>query len=221
MTPDDATEVVGPIQITKGTEPSPSLEQAREFARHSKAESTLRGYQSDWRDFCAWCDSHSLCPLPASPESVASYIAECASRLKTGTIQRRLNAIAEAHKAMGRGSPISAGIVRNTLKGIRRTLGTATVQKAPTLIEDVRVMIDATDAPRLGTAAVRGSGRSGGVGSDDAATGGVAGDNGAVVVRPDVDGASPTRCGQRRRATWRRLAPPCPGRRWPARGGTS
>jgi integrase len=51
---------------------------------------------------------------------------------------------------MGRGSPISAGIVRNTLKGIRRTLGTATVQKAPTLIEDVRVMIDATDAGLIG-----------------------------------------------------------------------
>jgi site-specific recombinase XerD len=152
MTSANATEVIGPIQATKGTElnPSPSLEQAREFARHSKAESTIRGYQSDWRDFCSWCDSHSLHPLPASPESVASYIAECASRLKVGTIQRRLNAIAEAHKAMGMESPTSTGIVRNTLKGIRRMLGTATVQKAPTLIEEIRAMIEATDAGLIG-----------------------------------------------------------------------
>src|ERR1051325_2452376 len=33
---------------------------------------------------------HNLCPLPALPEVVASYIAEYAGRLKVGTIQRRL-----------------------------------------------------------------------------------------------------------------------------------
>src|SRR5262249_308827 len=38
--------------------PSPSLEQAREFARLSKAENTLRGYRADWLDFCAWCHEH-------------------------------------------------------------------------------------------------------------------------------------------------------------------
>jgi len=148
----DATEVISPVLDREGTElaPSPSMEQAREFARHSKAESTLRGYQSDWRDFCSWCDSQSLCPLPASPESVASYIAECASRLKTGSIQRRLNAISEAHKAMGQESPTSAGTVRNTLKGIQRTLGTATVQKSPTLVDDIRAMVGATDAGLIG-----------------------------------------------------------------------
>jgi hypothetical protein len=48
---------------------------------------------------------------------VASYIAECAARLKAGSIQRRLNAITEAHKALGLDSPTAAGVVRNTLKG--------------------------------------------------------------------------------------------------------
>ena len=97
--------------------PSPSLEQAREFIRASKAENTLRGYQSDWRDFCAWCEAHGVCPLPASPETVAAYIAECAGRLKVGSIQRRLNAIAEAHKAVGLDSPTAAGMVENTHEG--------------------------------------------------------------------------------------------------------
>ena len=88
--------------------------------------------------------------MPASPETVASYIAECAGRLKVGSIQRRLNAIAEAHKAMGAESPTGAGIVRATLKGIRRTLGTATAQKAPTLTDDIRAMVGATDAGMIG-----------------------------------------------------------------------
>src|ERR1700690_1655161 len=115
--------VIGPIQGKGADIVPPSLDQAREFARHSKAENTLRGYRADWRHFCAWCESNHTCALPASPQSVAAYIAECAGRLKVGSIQRRLNAIAEAHKAVGTESPTHSPIVANTMKGIRRTIG--------------------------------------------------------------------------------------------------
>jgi len=128
----------------------PLPQQVREYVRASKAENTIRGYASDWRDFSRWCDSHALPPLPASPETVAAYIAEAAGRLKVGTIQRRLNAITEAHRAMGLETPTHAGLVRNTVKGIRRTLGTAPTQKAPALIEDVRAMVEGADAGLIG-----------------------------------------------------------------------
>jgi site-specific recombinase XerD len=143
--------IIGPVQ-PKGADvvPSPSLEQVREFIRASKAENTLRGYKSDWREFCAWCDGRGICSLPASAETVASYIAECAGRLKVGSIQRRLNAIAEAHKAVGLESPTGSGMVRNTLKGIKRMLGTAAVQKAPAVTEDIRAMVEATDTGLIG-----------------------------------------------------------------------
>jgi integrase len=160
MNPD--TAVIGPV-MGKGADliplpapgPSvpaaPSLEQVREYVRASKAENTLRGYQSDWRDFCAWCEAHGgLCPLPAPADAVAAYIAECAGHLKPGSIQRRLNAIAEAHKAAGAESPTHAAIVRNTLKGIRRTLGTAPAQKAAALTDDIRAMVASTDAGLIG-----------------------------------------------------------------------
>jgi integrase len=81
---------------------------------------------------------------------VASYIAQAAERLKAGTIQRRLNAIAEAHKVAGLDPPTHAPLVRNTLKGIRRTLGTAPLQKAPALIDDIRAMMEAADAGLIG-----------------------------------------------------------------------
>jgi integrase len=81
---------------------------------------------------------------------VASYIAECAGRLKVGSIQRRLNAIAEAHKAVGAESPTLSGIVRNTLKGIKRKFGTAAAQKAPVLTSDIRAMVDGTNAGLIG-----------------------------------------------------------------------
>jgi integrase len=62
-----------------------------------------------------------------------------------------LNAIAEAHKAMGGESPTHGGIVRNTMKGIRRTLGTAAIQKTAALTDDIRVMIAVTDDALIGS----------------------------------------------------------------------
>src|ERR1700683_1808223 len=108
MTP---AELVGPAVTGADVVPSPSLDQAREFIRASKAENTLRGYRSDWRAFCAWAEGQEVCPLRAVPETVASFNAECAGRLKVGSIQRRLNAIAEAHKAMVPESPTPAAMV--------------------------------------------------------------------------------------------------------------
>jgi site-specific recombinase XerD len=145
------TSIIGPVkEMGADIVPLPALEQVREFIRASKAENTLRGYQSDWRHFCAWCESLGIGPLPATPETVAAYTAERAGHLKPGSIQRRLNAIAEAHKTTGLESPTHAALVRNTLKGIRRTLGTAPVQKTAALTDDIRAMIAATDNNLIG-----------------------------------------------------------------------
>jgi site-specific recombinase XerD len=145
--------LIGRIHGSEGTNvvSSPSsLEQVREFILASKAENTLRGYRADWREFGAWCEARDLCALPASPEAVAGYLAECAARLKVGSIQRRVNAISEAHKAVGLESPTHHAMVTNTMKGIRRSKGTAPAQKAPALTEDIRAMVDATDAGLIG-----------------------------------------------------------------------
>jgi integrase len=61
-----------------------------------------------------------------------------------------MNAIAEAHKAVGLESPTHHAMVVNTMKGIRRMLGTAAAQKSPTLTDDIRAMVDATDAGIIG-----------------------------------------------------------------------
>jgi site-specific recombinase XerD len=144
-------ELTCPVPVEKtNVIPIAALDQVRDFIRASKSESTLRGYQSDWRSFCSWCESRQLCAVPASPETVATFIAECAASLKVGSIQRRLNAITEAHKAVGLESPTHHGMVANTLKGIRRTRGTAPVQKTATLIADIRTMIESTDAGLIG-----------------------------------------------------------------------
>ncbi len=121
-----------------------------DYIRVSKADNTLRGYRSDWLDFCGWCESRGLPQLPAAAETVAAYIADCAGRLKVGSLQRRLNAIAQAHKLAGFASPTQFPMVANTMKGIRRTKGTAPSQKAPAVTDDIRAMVEATDDGLIG-----------------------------------------------------------------------
>jgi site-specific recombinase XerD len=149
MTPETAVTIR--VEGTRfGLVPSPSMDQVRDYIRASKSDNTLRGYQSDWRAFCAWCETQELCAVPANPETVAAYLAECAGRLKVGSVQRRMNAIAEAHKAMGLETPTRSAIVATTMKGIRRTRGGAPAQKTAMLIADIRAMVEATDAGLIG-----------------------------------------------------------------------
>jgi hypothetical protein len=46
-----------PVRERGAVAPLSQLEQVRAYVRASKAESTLRGYQSDWRDFCGWAEA--------------------------------------------------------------------------------------------------------------------------------------------------------------------
>jgi site-specific recombinase XerD len=73
------------------------IQKAKSFVAAAKAPATLKAYRNDWRDFESWCRDHQLPSLPSTPESVALYIADRASRLASGTITRRLTSITKAH----------------------------------------------------------------------------------------------------------------------------
>jgi site-specific recombinase XerD len=136
---------------------SPDLERlikaANRFIHSAKAPATVKAYRSDWRDFEAWCYQHRLTPLPATPETVALYIADRAATLQSGTITRRLTSITKAHQAAGFStSPASTRhmLVGETLKGIRRTIGTRQKGKDPLLTEDIRRIVVACPNNLLG-----------------------------------------------------------------------
>jgi len=133
--------------------PAPFLVRACDYIRASRAESTLRGYRTDFRDFSAWCEKQGFVALPARPETVCAYLATCADsgRLKMGSIQRRVSAIAAAHMAANLDTPTSATAVRLCLAGIRRTLGTRQDGKSPCLTADIAAMLSHLPAGLLGT----------------------------------------------------------------------
>jgi site-specific recombinase XerD len=129
------------------------IEKARAYIHAAKAPATLRAYRTDFEDFTRFCQEHNLAHLPATPTTVALYIADRAGSLRSATITRRLTSITKAHQAAGfEASPASSHnfVVSETLKGIRRSIGTAQEGKAPLLTADIRRIVGCCPDTLLG-----------------------------------------------------------------------
>lgn len=113
------------------------------------ADATRRAYRSDLEHFGAWCEQEGRCPLPASPETVAEYLAAHVDDLKPSTLSRRLAAISQAHKLAELDTPTTHPTVRRTWKGLRRTVAlesperAAVDKKAPLVVTDLRRVLRA------------------------------------------------------------------------------
>ena len=82
---------------------------------------------------------------------MALYLTDLAEVAKTSTVERRLAAIAAAHRAAGQASPTDDATVKAVWAGIRRVHGTAATQAAPITIPLLRRMIDHLPAGPLGS----------------------------------------------------------------------
>ncbi|MGI9073702.1 MAG: site-specific integrase [Bryobacteraceae bacterium] len=126
-------------------------DRVRLYLESARARNTIIGYRSSFGQFEEWCQAHGLCSMPADAETIALYLAAQAGRLKAATLSQHLAAIAKAHKSAGFASPIKDNqLVAETLKGIKRTHGTASKQKAPVLTEDLRMMLRMLPSNLLG-----------------------------------------------------------------------
>lgn len=113
-----------------------ALSSAKRYARAEKSDATRRAYRSDFKLFSTWCEAHGLTTLPASIETSAMYLASLADGgLSSSTISRRSAAIAYAHKLAGCEPPTSAELLKATIRGIRREIGTAPDAKSPATAE--------------------------------------------------------------------------------------
>jgi site-specific recombinase XerD len=117
---------------------APDLTRAAELAREEKAAATRRAYRSDFRIFEAWCRGRGVSALPAIPESVAAFLAyDVEAGARPSTLGRRVAAIRYAHKLAGHPVPTDDERVKATIRGIRRSLGTAPRKKAPATAERI------------------------------------------------------------------------------------
>lgn len=115
---------------------------ASRYALASKAPASKRAYASDFRDFGAWCAERGLEPMPASVDTVSTYLADMAGKgLSASTIRRRAAALTYAHKLAGHEPPTSTEYVRAVLAGIAREKMVAPVRKAPVTVDVMKKLL--------------------------------------------------------------------------------
>jgi site-specific recombinase XerD len=130
---------------------APEIASARRYVDAAQAAATDRAYTRGWDDFCAWCAFRHVQPLPAHPAVLAMYLSFCADRgLSTSSIGQRAAAIAHRHRKAGHDAPTTNPVVRDALRGIRRTLGTAPGRKSAATADRIRQMLDACPHTMIG-----------------------------------------------------------------------
>ncbi len=117
--------------------------------KNSKANNTLRAYQSDFRDFSAFCSKNSFSSLPTQPKIIALYITHLSKSSKFSTLKRRIASISVLHKLKGHYLDTKHPIIMENLHGIKRTLGTRQKAKKPILINDLKLIIKAIGEEKI------------------------------------------------------------------------
>ena len=117
--------------------------------KNSKANNTLRAYQSDFKDFSAFCAKNGLSSIPTQPKIIAIYITNLSKSSKFSTLKRRIASISVIHKLKGHYLDTKHPIIMENLHGIKRTLGSRQKAKKPILINDLKLIIKAIDEEKI------------------------------------------------------------------------
>ena len=104
------------------------------------ADSTLRAYRADMQVFEAWCNQARQPALPATPETVASFVAHQAERCSPATLKRRLAAIRKIHKLLRFENPVTDEEVAIAMRRALRTRS-ARPRQALGLTQDLRARL--------------------------------------------------------------------------------
>ena len=113
--------------------------------KNSKANNTLRAYESDFRDFSLFCAKNSLKNLPTEPRVLSIYLTHLAKSFKYSTLKRRIASIKVVHKIKGHYLDTNHPIIMENLLGIKRINGSYQKPKKPLLINSLKLIIKAID----------------------------------------------------------------------------
>jgi integrase len=95
-----------------------------ERAQGAYPPNTRKAWACDWAVFMGFCAPSGLCPLPASPETIAAFVTHCREAAKKpATVQRYLSTIALAHRVAKLMNPCDDEAVRLAIKGFTNAVG--------------------------------------------------------------------------------------------------
>jgi site-specific recombinase XerD len=102
------------------------------------APATLRNYRQIIANFVKWCEQRRLnAAPPVDPRVVAEFVEDMGGKLKSTTIETRLWAISEMHRAAFQPTPCRHRLVELALKGVKRRYGAGVRQAPPLSKKDV------------------------------------------------------------------------------------
>ena len=113
--------------------------------KNSKASNTLRAYQSDYKDFAAFCIKNGFKEMPTEPKILSLYLTHLSTFSKFSTLKRRIASISVIHKLKGHYIDTKHPIIIENLLGIKRIRGSNQKAKKPILISDLKQIIKAID----------------------------------------------------------------------------
>ncbi len=125
---------VKPEPFDSANEPAAEREfSVRDALRTSLSDNTRSAYRTGWRRFTAWCDAAGTNPMAATPDDLASFVVQLASRppspaattaerapLSVATIRVYLAAIGREYRERNRPSPVDDSRVAAVLRGLGR-----------------------------------------------------------------------------------------------------
>jgi site-specific recombinase XerD len=117
---------------------------AADYRRAARAENTRRAYRAAVGRFTEWCVAHRQTALPATPETVAAFLAaEAGSGLAVNTLRLRHAALRYLHLLAGYPPPTASPLVSATFAGIRRAHRRPLRKKTALVLEPLRATLQA------------------------------------------------------------------------------
>mgnify|MGYP001371389553 FL=1 len=114
--------------------------------KSSKANNTLRAYNSDFNDFELFCVKNGFKSLPSDPKIVSLYLTHLSTKdLKMSTLKRRLVSIGVVHKLKGHYLDTKHPSIIENIMGIKRRKGSVQKAKKPILINNLKAIINVID----------------------------------------------------------------------------
>ncbi|MDB6084731.1 MAG: integrase family protein [Gammaproteobacteria bacterium] len=108
-----------PATVSFADAPAERVRAWWERAQRAYPENTRKAWRSDWKAFMAFCELRNASPLPASPETVASFVDACRlAGKKPATTMRYLSTIALAHRVANLVNPCADEFVQLEIKGM-------------------------------------------------------------------------------------------------------
>lgn len=116
----------------------------------SMAGETQRAYRSRLSKFAAWCQDQGRVAMPATPATVAAYLAALEDEGKSAaTISQVVAAIAKAHRLAGKDNPCASDEVKTARRAANRRIGVAPHQKAAATLPVLHTIIQGIEGTTL------------------------------------------------------------------------